>query len=117
MDSRGRILTALNGDERDRVPRALALYGQGFEALAPPGQWRDAWVDVAFVDLALSPEERELERSAPLQIEGGDWAIPTNEHFLPWHYVLAMQDKVEPIRFFAERLTLGAISMRSLWIG
>jgi 4,5-DOPA dioxygenase extradiol len=44
-------------------------------------------------------------------------ASPTNEHFLPWLYVLAMQNKQEPIRFFAERLTLGAISMRSLWIG
>jgi aromatic ring-opening dioxygenase catalytic subunit (LigB family) len=35
---------------------------------------------------------------APLQIEGGDWAIPTNERFLPRLYVLAMQDKQEPIR-------------------
>lgn len=43
-------------------------------------------------------------------------AIPTNEHYLPLLYVLALQDKPEQIRFFADRVTLGSISMRSLWI-
>jgi 4,5-DOPA dioxygenase extradiol len=44
-------------------------------------------------------------------------SIPTNEHYLPLLYILALQDKPEPIRFFAERVTLGSISMRSLLIG
>jgi 4,5-DOPA dioxygenase extradiol len=44
-------------------------------------------------------------------------SIPTNEHYLPLLYILALQDKQEPIRFFAERVTLGSISMRSLLVG
>lgn len=44
-------------------------------------------------------------------------SVPTNEHFLPLLYVLALQDEGEGIRFFADRVTLGSISMRSLRIG
>ena len=44
-------------------------------------------------------------------------AVPTNEHFLPLLYVLALREQGEAIRFFAEKVTLGAISMRSLQIG
>jgi 4,5-DOPA dioxygenase extradiol len=44
-------------------------------------------------------------------------AVPTNEHFLPLLYVLALWEHNEAIRFFAEKVTLGAISMRSLQIG
>ena len=52
----------------------------------------------------------DLGRSARL-------SVPTNEHFLPLLYVLALQDEGEGIRFFADRVTLGSISMRSLRIG
>ena len=44
-------------------------------------------------------------------------SVPTNEHFLPLLYVLALQEKGDGIRFFADRVTLGSISMRSLRIG
>jgi 4,5-DOPA dioxygenase extradiol len=44
-------------------------------------------------------------------------SVPTNEHYLPLLYVLAVQDKQERVRFFADRVTLGSMSMRSLWIG
>jgi 4,5-DOPA dioxygenase extradiol len=44
-------------------------------------------------------------------------AIPTNEHFLPLLYILAMQEQTETITFFCEQVTLGSISMRSLIIG
>ena len=44
-------------------------------------------------------------------------SVPTNEHFLPLLYVLALQEEGEGIRFFADKVTLGSISMRSLWIG
>lgn len=44
-------------------------------------------------------------------------SVPTNEHFLPLLYILALQEKGDGIRFFADRVTLGSISMRSLWIG
>jgi 4,5-DOPA dioxygenase extradiol len=43
-------------------------------------------------------------------------AIPTNEHYLPLLYVLALQGAQEQVRFFAERVTMGSLSMRSLWI-
>jgi 4,5-DOPA dioxygenase extradiol len=44
-------------------------------------------------------------------------AIPTNEHFLPLLYILGLQDEQDELRFFADRVTLGSMSMRSLWIG
>jgi 4,5-DOPA dioxygenase extradiol len=43
-------------------------------------------------------------------------AIPTNEHYLPLLYILALQDKQEQIHFFADQVTLGSISMRSVVI-
>ena len=44
-------------------------------------------------------------------------AVPTNEHYLPLLYVLALQKPDEPLSFFAEGLSLGSISMRSVRIG
>ncbi len=44
-------------------------------------------------------------------------AVPTNEHFLPLLYILAMQEEGEGVSFFAEKVTLGSMSMRSLRIG
>lgn len=44
-------------------------------------------------------------------------SIPTHEHYLPLPYTLALQDKQDPVRFFAAGVTLGSISMRSLQIG
>ena len=43
-------------------------------------------------------------------------AIPANEHYLPLLYILPLQEKNEQIKFFADRVTLGSLSMRSLWI-
>ena len=44
-------------------------------------------------------------------------AVPTNEHYLPLLYVLGLQDSADTPAFFAEKVTLGSISMRSLRIG
>jgi len=44
-------------------------------------------------------------------------AIPTNEHFLPLLYILALQDADDTVSFFADKVTLGAISMRAVRIG
>ena len=49
--------------------------------------------------------------------EAARLSVPTNEHFLPLLYVLALQDEGDRIGFFAEQVTLGSISMRSLRIG
>jgi 4,5-DOPA dioxygenase extradiol len=43
-------------------------------------------------------------------------SIPTNEHYLPLLYILALLGEEEQVRFFADRVTLGSISMSSLWI-
>lgn len=64
MNSRDRLLTALDGGEPDRVPRALSFYRVEIEGLAPPGQYRDGMVDVRFVRFLPSPEETKLRRLA-----------------------------------------------------
>jgi len=49
--------------------------------------------------------------------EAARLSIPTNEHYLPMLYVLALQDKDDQIEIFTDKVTLGSISMRSLRIG
>ena len=49
--------------------------------------------------------------------EAARLAIPTNEHYLPLLYILALQQPGESVSFFAEGVPLGSISMRSLRIG
>jgi len=44
-------------------------------------------------------------------------AVPTREHYLPLLYVLAAAGESEPVSFFAEKVTLGSLSMRSVQIG
>ncbi|HEY6871745.1 MAG TPA: 4,5-DOPA dioxygenase extradiol [Geobacteraceae bacterium] len=44
-------------------------------------------------------------------------AIPTNEHYLPLLYALALQQSGENVTFFAEGMVYGSVSMRSLRIG
>jgi 4,5-DOPA dioxygenase extradiol len=44
-------------------------------------------------------------------------SIPTNEHYLPLLYALALRQQGEPVAFFAEQVVMGSISMRSLRIG
>jgi 4,5-DOPA dioxygenase extradiol len=44
-------------------------------------------------------------------------SVPTNEHYLPLLYVLGAQEAGDALEFFAERVTLGSMSMRSVRIG
>jgi len=44
-------------------------------------------------------------------------AVPTNEHFLPLLYVLALHQEGEELHFFNEDVSLGSLSMRSVIIG
>jgi uroporphyrinogen decarboxylase len=64
LTSRERLLTALDGGEPDRIPRALSFYRVEIEAIAPPDTRLDELVDVVFVRFPPSPEEKELERCA-----------------------------------------------------
>ncbi len=74
----------------------------------------------------------EFDQLAKTKINSGDFkslvnydtlgkaaqlAIPTNEHYLPLLYVLALKDKNEPMHFFNEQIDMGSIAMRSLFIG
>jgi 4,5-DOPA dioxygenase extradiol len=53
---------------------------------------------------------KDLGKSANL-------AIPSNEHYLPMLYTLALQEKNEHAAFFAAKTLMGSISMRSFKIG
>lgn len=64
LTPRERLLTALDGGEPDRIPRALSFYRVEIDAIAPPGVCHDDLVDVGFVRFPPSPEEEELERRA-----------------------------------------------------
>jgi 4,5-DOPA dioxygenase extradiol len=44
-------------------------------------------------------------------------SVPTNEHFLPLLYALGARNQGDTARFFAEKVTLGSISMRALQVG
>ena len=52
----------------------------------------------------------KLGRSAHL-------AVPTPEHYLPLLYALGTQDDSDGVAFFADKVTLGSMSMRSVKIG
>jgi 4,5-DOPA dioxygenase extradiol len=44
-------------------------------------------------------------------------SVPTNEHYLPLLYTLALKEKSDSLEFFNETIDLGSVSMRSLYIG
>jgi 4,5-DOPA dioxygenase extradiol len=85
-----------------------------------------AWEDTAYdwalefdakmKELILSGDHKaiidysKLGRSARL-------AVPTAEHYLPLLYMLGAQDKADNVGFFADKVTLGSMSMRSVRLG
>ena len=44
-------------------------------------------------------------------------SVPTNEHYLPLLYALGAQGRGDTLQFFADRVTLGSMSMRSVRMG
>jgi 4,5-DOPA dioxygenase extradiol len=44
-------------------------------------------------------------------------SVPTNEHYLPLLYALAVKNDTDTVKYFNEGMTMGSISMRSLVIG
>ena len=48
--------------------------------------------------------------------ESARLSIPTSEHYLPMLYAIALREKDEAVRFFAEGINWGSISMRSLLV-
>ena len=85
-----------------------------------------AWSDLAY-DWAV-----EFEAQVKARIRSGDHqglvdytklgasarlAVPTVEHYLPLLYVLGATHEAEPVSFFAEKVTLGSMSMCSVRVG
>ncbi len=60
-------------------------------------------------DLKALADYKNLGKAASL-------SIPTNEHYLPLLYILALKQKQENISFFNESIEMGSVSMRSLKI-
>ena len=85
-------------------------------------RWRDTaydWAvefDKAMKSLILSRDHDAVVRYDRLG-RTAQLSVPTNEHFLPLLYVLGLQEDDDTVSFFAEKVTLGSISMRSLRIG
>ncbi len=85
-----------------------------------------AWQDVAYdwarefdeklKELILARDHDSIISYQSLGEKAG-LAVPTNEHLLPLLYVLGLQDDDDDVEFFADKVTLGSISMRSLRIG
>jgi len=82
---------------------------------AEPYPWA-AEFDRLSAELVLAGEHERLV-AYPALGEAARLSIPTNEHYLPLLYILALQQPGEPVVFFAEGLPLCSISMRSLRIG
>lgn len=80
-----------------------------------PYPWA-AEFDRQAAELILAGEHDRLVAYQALG-EAARLSIPTNEHYLPLLYILALQQPGEPVSFFAEGVPLGSISMRSVRIG
>lgn len=61
-------------------------------------------------------EQRDFETLIHYNTQGemARLSVPTNEHYLPLLYILALVNPDSTISFFNEKVTLGAISMRGL---
>ena len=80
-----------------------------------PYPWASEF-DRLVTELILAGENDRLAAYETLG-EAARFAIPTNEHYLPLLYALALREAGEEASFFAEGIVYGSISMRSLRIG
>jgi 4,5-DOPA dioxygenase extradiol len=84
-------------------------------------RWRDLAYDWAVEfderirDLIVAADHAAIAAYESLG-ETARLSVPTNEHFLPLLYALAVQDKGEAVAFFTDKVALGSISMRSIRI-
>ena len=103
--------------------RGLLIVGSGnmvhnlglMEWTDKPFGWATEF-DAKLMKLIVNRDHESLIRYDRLG-PGAALAIPTNEHYLPMLYALALQGKNEALAFFTERVTLGSISMRGFRIG
>jgi len=98
VKARERLLTAMEGAEPDRVPRALCFYHIDLRGLTPHGQPPEEWVDVEFVDFPLSPEEADLEsRARPFEPETRLGTPSQMTNYRRWGYRPHAPDRRNPL--------------------
>jgi len=98
MNSRTRILTALNGQEPDRIPCALSFYRVDLGSLLPKSLNPGIRPDIEFVNFPISKEERKLTRIA--KPFAGDTRIGTVNQarsYLVWRYQPQVQTQRNPL--------------------
>ena len=98
MDSRTRMLTALDVGTPDRVPCALGFYPVDLSSLLPPGQQVIGGLDVVFVRFnATEAEEkwRQSARTAPDDTRIGTFAQIDN--YNRWSYQPQKPEKRNPL--------------------
>jgi 4,5-DOPA dioxygenase extradiol len=81
--------------------------------------WKDEPYDWA-VDFDIKVKElidnRDFEALIDYpNLKYHELAIPTNEHYLPLLYILALLTKDDKIEYFNEKISLGSLSMRSIY--
>jgi 4,5-DOPA dioxygenase extradiol len=72
--------------------------------------------DQKIKDLVLADQHEQIVHYEKLGA-AARLSIPTNDHYLPLLYTLGLKDAQDQIKFFADRVTGGSISMRSVWLG
>jgi 4,5-DOPA dioxygenase extradiol len=77
--------------------------------------WADEFDRLATELIRAGDHQRLVDY--PALGEAARLAIPTNEHYLPLLYALALQQPGEAVEFFAAETVFGSIGMRSLRIG
>ena len=82
---------------------------------APPYDWALEF-DALAKNLIQKGDLQALQKYDRLG-ESAHLSIPTNEHFLPALYALALREDPEPITFFNEAIVSGSVSMRGFQIG
>lgn len=80
-----------------------------------PYPWAEEFDKLA-TELILA---RDLEKLSDYEGlgESARLSTPTNEHYLPLLYALALLQPEEPVAFFAKGIVLGSVSMHSLRTG
>ncbi len=72
--------------------------------------------DAKMKDLILSGDHKSIIDYTNLG-HAARLSVPTLDHYLPLLYVLGAQDKGDNVTFFADKVTMGSMSMRSVRIG
>jgi len=99
MVPRERVLAALDGEEPDRVPRALAFYHVDVARVVPPGLLLGGEpVDVQFVEFPTTRAEQDLARHAlPFEADTRLGRPDQVETYDRWRYSPARLDRRNPL--------------------